>query len=72
MCSSWCVKQLYFSFFLGWLTKVSILKFMGGHALRNARSFFLGVIIAESATIGMSTFVSLLTGVRIGYIFLSG
>jgi len=72
MCSSWCVKQLYFSFFLGWLTKVSILKFAGGHALRSARSFFLGVIIAESATIGASTFVSLLTGVRIGYIFLSG
>ena len=51
---------------------MSILKFAGGHALRSARSFFLGVIIAESATIGASTFVSLLTGVRIGYIFLSG
>jgi len=72
MCSSWCVKQLYFSFFLGWLTKVSILKFAGGHALRRARDFFLGVIIAESAVIAISTFVSLLTDVRIGYIFLSG
>ena len=72
MCSSWCVKQLYFSFFLAWLTKVSILKFMGGQALRSARNFFVGVIIAESVTIGVSTLVSLLTDVRIGYIFLSG
>jgi len=70
--SSWCATQLYFSFLLGWLTKVSILKFAGGHVLRSARKFFLGVIVAESAVIGVSTFVSLLTGVRIGYVFLSG
>jgi len=70
--SSWSATQLYFSFFLGWLTKVLILKFAGGHVLRGARAFFLGVIVAESSVIGISTLVSLLTNVRIGYIFLSG
>jgi hypothetical protein len=70
--SSWCATQLYFSFFLGWLTKVLILKFAGGQVLRGARMFFLGVIVAESGMICLSTLVSLLTGVRTGYIFLSG
>lgn len=69
---SWCIKQLWFSFLLGWLAKVTILKFAGGGTLRGARMFFLGVIIAESAMVGITTFVSLLTGVTFGYIFLSG
>jgi len=70
--SSWCMKQLWFSFLLGWLTKALILKFGSGGVLRGARTFFLGVIIAESAMVGITTFFSLLTGVRTGYIFLSG
>jgi hypothetical protein len=70
--SSWCIRQLWFSFLLGWLTKASILKFGGGGTLRGARMFFLGVIIAESAMVGLTTFISLLTGVKFGYIFLSG
>jgi hypothetical protein len=70
--SSWCVRQLWFSFLLGWLAKASILKFGSGEILRGARMFFLGVIIAESAVIGITTFVSLLTGVKFGYVFLSG
>ncbi|MCK4376491.1 MAG: hypothetical protein KAX19_14235 [Candidatus Brocadiae bacterium] len=70
--SSWCMRQLWFSFLLGWLAKVLILKFGSGGILRGARTFFLGVIIAESTMVGISTFVSLLTGIRTGYIFLSG
>ena len=70
--SSWSTTQLWFSFLLGWLTKACILKFGGGGSLRGARTFFLGVIITESAMVGITTFVSLLTGVRTGYIFLSG
>ena len=69
--SSWCIRQLWFSFFLGWLAKVGILKFGSGQTLRNARTFFIGVIVAEIAVVGICTFVSLLTGVRFGYIFLS-
>jgi hypothetical protein len=68
---SWCIKQLWFSFLLGWLTKVLILKFGSGQILRGARIFFLAVIITEIAVVGISTIVSFLTGVPTGYVFLS-
>jgi len=67
---SWCTRELWFSFLLGWLAKAVILKFGGGQTLRGGRQFFLGVIIGESITIGGSTLMSLLTGVRTGPIFL--
>ncbi len=67
---SWCTRELWFSFLLGWLAKVLILKFGGGQTLRSGRQFFLGVIIGESLVIGGSTLMSLLTGVRTGPIFL--
>ena len=67
---SWCTRELWFSFLLGWLAKAVILKFGGGQTLRGGRQFFLGVIIGESLTIGGSTLMSLLTGVRTGPIFL--
>jgi hypothetical protein len=68
--ASWAIRPLYFSFFLAWLIKVSILKFAGGDVLRKARRFFLGVIAGEVGLIGFGTFFSLLTDIRIGYIFL--
>jgi hypothetical protein len=69
--SSWCIRELWFSFLLGWLAKVCVLKFGTGQTLRTARTFFIGVIIAEIAVAGICTFISLLTGVRFGYVFLS-
>ncbi len=69
--SSWCIRQLWFSYLLGWLAKVCVLKFGSGQTLRTARTFFIGVIVAEIANVGICTFVSLLTGVRFGYVFLS-
>lgn len=71
MAASWSSRELWFSFFLGWLAKVLVLKFGGGKTLREARNFFLGVIITESVMVGIATFVSLLTGVRTGSVFLS-
>ncbi|MCK4282675.1 MAG: hypothetical protein KAX44_00035 [Candidatus Brocadiae bacterium] len=67
---SWCTRELWFSFLLGWLAKALILKFGGGQTLRGGRQFFLGVIIGESLIICASTLMSLLTGVRTGPIFL--
>jgi hypothetical protein len=68
---SWCIKQLWFSFLLAWLTKALILKFGSGGMLRGARTFFLAVIITEIAVVGVSTIVSFITGVPTGYVFLS-
>jgi hypothetical protein len=69
--SSWSIMEVWFSFLLGWLVKVVIVKFGSGPLLREARTFFVGVICAETAVVGVSTIVGLVTGVRIGYIFLS-
>jgi hypothetical protein len=71
MAASWSSRELWFSFMLGWLAKVLILKVGGGRMLRQARNFFIGVIITESVMVGLATFVSLLTGVRTGAVFLS-
>jgi hypothetical protein len=67
---SWCTRELWFSFFLGWLAKALVLKFGGGQTLRGARQFFLGVILGESLTISVITFAGLLTGLKTGPIFL--
>ncbi len=67
---SWCTRELWFSFFLGWLAKMLTLK-VAGNALRNGRKFFLGVIVGEAMMVGAATFISLLTGVRTGVVFLS-
>ena len=72
LAASWAITPLWFNFLMGWLAKVSVLAFGSGGALRSARSFFLGVIAGETAMVGLSTFFSLLTGIRIGYIFMPG
>ncbi len=69
MAASYAANTLWFSFLLGWLTKAATLKFAGGGTLRTLRSFFLGVIIAESLVIAISTALGL-AGVKLGFIFL--
>jgi hypothetical protein len=71
MAASWSSRELWFSFLLGWLAKVLIMNLGGGRMLRQARHFFVGVIITETVMVGLATFVSLLTGVRTGPVFLS-
>jgi hypothetical protein len=67
---SWCTRELWFSFFLGWLAKTVILKFGAGQTLRGGRQFFLGVIVAEAMFITLLTVFSMLTGTRTYPIFL--
>jgi hypothetical protein len=71
LAASYAAIMLWFSFLLGWLAKVLTLKFAGGSVLRVMRSFFLGVIIAESFAIAVSTVLGLF-GVKLGFIFLPG
>jgi len=70
LAASWAIRPLWFSVMLGWLAKVFVLKFGSGSVLRAGRNFFLGVIAGEVAMVGVLTFFSLLTGVRIGYLFM--
>ncbi len=41
----------------GWLTKVGIMKFAGGHVLRDARFFFIALILVEAFVGGVSSLV---------------
>jgi hypothetical protein len=69
--TSYNVRELWFSFLLGWLIKVMLMKFAPGAWMRKARTFFVGVICTEAAVVGLTTLASLLTGATFGYIFLS-
>jgi hypothetical protein len=60
--SSWNVDRLWVPFLLGWTVKTFLMKFAGGRALRQARSFFIALIIVENAADGLSAFVRLATG----------
>jgi len=61
-CSSWHANRLWLPFLLGWLTKVSILKFGSGGLLRDARFFFIALILVEAFVGGVSTVVRTITG----------
>jgi hypothetical protein len=54
--------RMWFSFFLGWLIKVTLVKFGGGRILRQGRFFFVGFIISECAFYSAWSLASLLTG----------
>ncbi len=60
-CSSWNAHRLWLPFFLGWVTKVSIMKFTGGRTLRSARYFFIAVILGEATVDGLSSALRILT-----------
>ena len=60
-CSSWHAHRLWLPFFLGWLTKVCIMKFSGGRLLRHGRYFFIALIIVEAFVGGVSTIVRAIT-----------
>ncbi|MFO7956727.1 MAG: DUF6785 family protein [Candidatus Brocadiia bacterium] len=63
ICSSWGMfARLWFPFFLGWLTKVGIMKLAGGRMLRKARDFFIAAIIVDSFITGLSAVVRTLSG----------
>lgn len=57
-CSSWHAHRLWLPFLLGWLTKVTIMKLAGGRMLRDARYFFIALIVVEQSVGGISALVS--------------
>jgi len=61
-CNSWHAHRLWFPFLLGWLTKIGIMKFSGGRMLRDARYFFIALIMVEAFTDGISALVRTISG----------
>ncbi len=60
--SSWHAQRLWLPFMLGWMVKVGIMKFSGGRLLRDARYFFIALIMVETFVDGVSAAVRALTG----------
>jgi hypothetical protein len=60
--ASFGLDRMWLSFLLGWLIKVSVLKFGSGGLLRAGRRYFVGFILAEFFLNGAWSLVSLLTG----------
>lgn len=59
--SSWMIDRLWLPFLLGWLIKVTLMKFASGRAVRQARFFFIALILTESFIGGISTIVRTFT-----------
>mgnify|MGYP001251759965 CR=1 FL=1 len=62
MAPGWTMAPIWFSIFLAWLIKVSILKFGGARLYYKARPFFLGLLGGQFATAGIWLVVDSFTG----------
>jgi len=59
--SNWSADRIWLPFLLGWLIKLSLLKLGSGRMVRQARFFFIGLILAEGSLSCVSTIVRTLT-----------
>ncbi|MBD3184146.1 hypothetical protein GF312_17815 [Candidatus Poribacteria bacterium] len=70
MTTSWAPYTIWFSIFLGWLSKFVILKFGGLKLYRQMRPFFLGIVMGESFIGGLWIIIGLFT--KVSYRILPG
>jgi len=60
--SNWSADRMWLPFLLGWLTKLGLMKFSGGRAVRKARLFFIAFILADASMTVVSTILGALSG----------
>ena len=72
MLSFWSSFELWFSIFIGWAAKYSILKYGGLKVYRQARPIFLGLVLGEMTCAGVWAIIGMVTGVSSGYRILLG
>ncbi len=63
---SWTLSRLYFSFLIGWLIKLALVKIAGGKVFAAAKPFFIGVIIGQIVVATLWIFVG------VGYYLATG
>jgi len=59
---SWAVSMLWFSIFVGWVAKASVMTFGGAAAYRRILPLFLGLVLGESLIAALWMLVGLVTG----------
>lgn len=64
LCYSYPIMFCWFSIFLGWLLKALIVKFGGSSLYRQAKPWFLGMIVGEASVAGFWLVISLLLNSR--------
>ena len=64
---TWPIHRMWFSYFLGWVFKLLILKFGGQRTYLAWRRFFIGLIIGEALAVIFWTIVQGYTGHQEGY-----
>ncbi|MCK4374185.1 MAG: hypothetical protein KAX19_02615, partial [Candidatus Brocadiae bacterium] len=64
--SNWSADRMWLPGLLGWLTKVFLMKLGGGRMMRQARFFFIGLILAESSMQVVSTIAGAISGGTMG------
>ncbi len=60
----WIMRQLWFSFFLAWVVKTTVLRVGGGKAYKKARVFFIGIIVGLLVVGGIWLIIDSITGMR--------
>jgi hypothetical protein len=60
-CSGGNPDEEWLAFLIGWLFKVLISKYSSGRMLRQARNFFIGLILAEGALHGVTSVLGLVS-----------
>jgi hypothetical protein len=64
---TWTLTDYWFSFFLGWLVKLALIRFCGQRVFLSARRFFIGILVGEALAAVFWIFVAWLTDQRWTY-----
>ena len=64
VCVGWMTGQIWFSVFVAWVLKLSILKYGGVPLYHRLRPFFLGLILGEATTAGTWLVIDWIAGFR--------
>lgn len=68
---SWPMIQLWFSVLLGWAMKALILRYGGFRKFREAKPFFLGLVVGEFSAAGLWLLIDFITGKSGHHFFLN-